>query len=58
LGASIIAPPKGKTLGDGWLIALTNWVKIFLGVALPLLIGAAILEVFVTPTIVVMALGK
>ncbi len=58
LGASIISPPQGKTLGDGWLIALTNWVKIFLGVAFPLLIGAAILEVFLTPTIVVWALGK
>ena len=57
LGASLIAPPPGKTVVDGLLIALADWVKIFLGIVLPLLIIAACLEVFLTPQVVVLVLG-
>ncbi|MDW8327864.1 MAG: stage II sporulation protein M, partial [Anaerolineales bacterium] len=28
LGASVIAPPPGKTLSEGWLLALADWAKI------------------------------
>lgn len=58
LGASLIAPPPGKSVVDGWLIALADWFKIFLGVILPMLVLAALLEVFVTPQVVVMILGR
>jgi uncharacterized membrane protein SpoIIM required for sporulation len=57
LGASLIAPPPGKTVMDGWLLALADWVKIFLGLVLPLLILAALLEVFLTPRVVVAVFG-
>jgi uncharacterized membrane protein SpoIIM required for sporulation len=57
LGASLISPPAGKTVMDGWLIALADWTKIFLGLALPMLILAAALEVFVTPRVAVAVLG-
>ncbi|MGQ0600319.1 MAG: stage II sporulation protein M [Anaerolineales bacterium] len=52
LGASIIAPPRGKTLGESWLLALADWAKVSLGLVLPLLLGAALLEAFVTPWVV------
>jgi uncharacterized membrane protein SpoIIM required for sporulation len=58
LGASLISPPPGKTVLDGWLMALADWLKIFVGLVLPLLVGAAILEVFVTPAVVVAVLGR
>ncbi|MEK7276602.1 MAG: stage II sporulation protein M [Chloroflexota bacterium] len=58
LGASLISPPPGKTVGDGWLAALADWLKIFLGLVLPMLAGAALLEVFLTPSIVVAVLGR
>lgn len=58
LGASLISPPPGKTLGDGWLAALADWLKIFLGLVMPMLIVAAVLEVFVTPSIIVAVLGS
>ncbi len=58
LGASLISPPPGKTVLDGWLMSLADWLKIFVGLVLPLLAGAAILEVFVTPNIVVAVLGR
>ncbi len=58
LGASLIAPPPGKSVADGWLIALADWCKIFLGVVLPLLIVAAMLEALVTPQVALMVLGS
>lgn len=58
LGASLISPPPGKTVLDGWLMSLADWLKIFVGLVLPLLVGAAILEVFVTPNVVVAVLGR
>jgi uncharacterized membrane protein SpoIIM required for sporulation len=57
LGASIIAPPPGKTLGEGWLLALADWAKVSLGLVIPLLALAALLESFVTPRIVLAVFG-
>jgi uncharacterized membrane protein SpoIIM required for sporulation len=58
LGASLISPPQGKTVVEGWLMALADWCKVFLGVVLPLLIIAATLEALVTPQVVLMVLGS
>jgi uncharacterized membrane protein SpoIIM required for sporulation len=58
LGASLISPPPGKTVVDGWLMAMADWFKIFLGVVLPLLIIAATLEALVTPQVVLMVIGS
>lgn len=58
LGASLISPPPGKTVADGWLLALADWLKIFIGLALPLFAAAAVLEVFVTPNVVIAVLGR
>jgi uncharacterized membrane protein SpoIIM required for sporulation/ABC-type transport system involved in multi-copper enzyme maturation permease subunit len=52
LGASVISPPGGKTLGEGWLMALADWAKISLALVVPLLLVAALIEVFVTPLVV------
>ncbi len=57
LGASIISPPPGKTLGQAWLEALADWAKVAVGLVIPLLIGAAVLESFVTPLAVEWLLG-
>jgi uncharacterized membrane protein SpoIIM required for sporulation len=58
LGASVIAPPRGKTLGEGWLMSLADWAKISLGVVAPLLVVAALVEVFVTPLVVTAVLSR
>jgi uncharacterized membrane protein SpoIIM required for sporulation len=52
VGASVIAPPPGRTVGEGWLMALADLAKLWVGAVLPLLVGAAVLEIFVTPRIV------
>jgi len=57
LGVSILAPPRGKTLGEGWLLALADWAKIAVAVAVPLLVVAALAEVFLTPLVVRLVLG-
>lgn len=51
LGAVLISPAKGKSLGESWLQALAQWARINLGLVVPLLAAAAALEVFVTPLV-------
>lgn len=57
LGATFMAPPRGVTVGEGWLWALADLVKAFLALVVPLLALAAVIEVYVTPVIVVRLLG-
>lgn len=58
LGTSIIAPPPGKTLGDGWLMALADLAKLAVGLIIPFLFFAALLEAFVTPQVVLWAFSR
>ncbi|MCI0353828.1 MAG: stage II sporulation protein M [Acidobacteria bacterium] len=57
LGASVISPPPGKTLGDGWLMALADWAKVSLALVAPLLVIAALVEALLTPRVVVALFG-
>ncbi|MBK5106796.1 MAG: stage II sporulation protein M [Anaerolineales bacterium] len=52
LGATIASPSPGKTIGEAWLGAAADWAKVMVGLVLPLLLGAAALEVLLTPKIV------
>lgn len=51
LGATLISPPKNKSLGESWLQAFAEWARINLGLVVPFLVGAAALEVFLTPVV-------
>jgi uncharacterized membrane protein SpoIIM required for sporulation len=57
LGATFMSPPQGVTVGEGWLWALADFIKIFVALVVPLLALAAAIEVYVTPYIVVYAFG-
>ncbi len=57
LGACVLAPPPGKTLGQGWLMALADWAKVSLALVIPLLAAAALMEALVTPRIVQWVFG-
>lgn len=57
LGTSIIAPPPGKTLGESWLWALADWAKVSVGLIVPMLLVAALLEAFITPRVVLAVFG-
>ena len=57
LGATFITPARGRSIGESWLYAFSDWMKIMLALVVPLLLGAAILEVFITPRTALMILG-
>jgi len=58
MGATLATPAHNQTIGEAWLRSLADWAKIMLGLVLPLLLGAALLEVFVTPRMIVLFLGR
>jgi uncharacterized membrane protein SpoIIM required for sporulation len=57
VGASMVSPPSGLTVGDGLLLALADFAKVFLFLVVPLLLLAAFLEVNLTPHVVLWLKG-
>ena len=57
LGATIASPAPGRTIGEAWLGAAADWAKVMVGLVLPLLLGAAALEVLLTPKVVYWLFG-
>ena len=57
IGAAILAPPRGLSLGEGFLLAIVNYLKIFFLLVVPLLLLAAFLEARVTPQVALWLLG-
>jgi uncharacterized membrane protein SpoIIM required for sporulation/ABC-type transport system involved in multi-copper enzyme maturation permease subunit len=57
IGAALVSPPKGLDAGQGFLLVLANFCKIFLFLVVPLLLGAAFIEANVTPQIVLALYG-
>lgn len=49
IGASIVTPQTGKPMGEVILELMADWAKIFLGVVVPLLAVAALIEAYITP---------
>lgn len=52
VGASLVHRNPQLTLGEGWLLAIVDFVKLFVFVVLPLLVLAALAEAYVTPQVV------
>jgi len=57
LGAVVTRPPQGKGVWEAWLEALADWVKLFVGLVLPLLFVAALVEIYLTPRFVLTLLS-
>ncbi len=57
LGVTLVTPAEGRTIGEAWLRSLADWARVMLGLVLPLLFGAALLEVFLTPRLALWILG-
>ena len=58
LGASIVSPPPGMTVSQGWLWALADFIKVFVFIVLPLLAVAAFIEIHITPQVVIAVYGN
>jgi len=50
-GAVLASPAPGKTVGEVFIESLANWTKIMIGIVIPLLLLAAMVEAWVTPRI-------
>jgi uncharacterized membrane protein SpoIIM required for sporulation/ABC-type transport system involved in multi-copper enzyme maturation permease subunit len=57
VGASLVSPDQNQSLSEGLVRSMADWAKITLAVVIPLFFGAAILEVFVSPQLMVKLLG-
>jgi uncharacterized membrane protein SpoIIM required for sporulation/ABC-type transport system involved in multi-copper enzyme maturation permease subunit len=57
LGAVITRPPRGSTVGQAWTQALSDLIRLALGLIIPGLLIAAVLEAYVTPITIRLALG-
>ncbi len=55
--AVVIAPPPRQTLSEAFLQAAAEFVRLFVGVVIPLLLIAAMVEGFITPRVVVAVYG-
>jgi len=56
IGAVLVTPQLGKSMGQIVLELLADWAKIFIGLVIPLLAVAAVIEAYVTPMILAAAL--
>lgn len=55
VGAQLVTPQPDKSLGEILLISLADWFRIFIGVVLPLLAVAALIEIYLTPVLIKLA---
>lgn len=58
LGALVTSPPKDMGVFEAWLRAFADMLKLLVAVAIPLLAVGAVVEVYITPRLVLMALGN
>lgn len=56
IGVTLVTPQTGKSMGEVVVVLLADWVKIFIGIVVPLLALAAVIESYVTPVILVWVL--
>jgi stage II sporulation protein M len=52
MGVELVTPQSNRSLGEAIIDLFADWAKIFVGVVIPLLCVAAIVETYVTPWII------
>lgn len=57
IGAALVSPPAGLDVGQGLLLVLADFLKVFLLLVVPLLLIAALIEVHITPQVVLALYG-
>jgi uncharacterized membrane protein SpoIIM required for sporulation/ABC-type transport system involved in multi-copper enzyme maturation permease subunit len=53
--AQLVTPQPDKSLGETLLVSLADWFRIFVGIVLPFLAIAAVVEIYVTPLLIKLA---
>ena len=54
-GAVLVTPQPDKSLGEVFLLSLADWFRVFIGLVVPLLAIASVIEVYVTPQLIKLA---
>ncbi|NDJ62562.1 MAG: ABC transporter permease subunit [Chloroflexi bacterium] len=57
LGAIVTRLPRGMTVGNAWMAAIGDTIKLWLGLIIPGLLLAAAIEAYITPAITSLILG-
>ncbi len=57
LGVVLVTPQMGKTIGEVLIEAVAHWARVIVGLVIPLLAVAAIIEVYVTPRLLEYVIG-
>jgi uncharacterized membrane protein SpoIIM required for sporulation len=52
VGAQLVTPQPERSLGEILLISLADWFRIFIGIVLPLLAIASLIEIYITPLLI------
>jgi uncharacterized membrane protein SpoIIM required for sporulation len=55
VGAQLVTPQPDKSLGETVLVSLADWFRVFLGIVVPLLAIAAVIEIYLTPVLIKLA---
>jgi uncharacterized membrane protein SpoIIM required for sporulation len=55
VGAQLVTPQPDKSLGEILLLSLADWFRVFVGIVLPFLAIAAIIEIYLTPVLIKLA---
>jgi uncharacterized membrane protein SpoIIM required for sporulation/ABC-type transport system involved in multi-copper enzyme maturation permease subunit len=58
IGAALVSPPERIDVGQGFLLTLANFTKVFIFLVIPLLLAAAFIEAEITPRIVLWIYGQ
>ncbi|NWG34339.1 MAG: stage II sporulation protein M [Chloroflexi bacterium] len=54
VGVLLVSPDTDRSLGETLLLSLADWFKVFIGVVIPLLAIAAVIEIYLTPILLKM----
>jgi len=49
IGVILATPDNQQTIGEVWIKSIANWVKVMLGLVIPMMLLSAMIEVWVTP---------
>lgn len=58
IGAALVTPQNGKSMGEVVIELMADWAKIFVGLVVPLLAIAALVEAYITPGILLRVMGN
>ncbi|MBI3174631.1 MAG: stage II sporulation protein M [Chloroflexi bacterium] len=51
MAVALVTPQTGRSMGEVFIDQVADWAKVFLGVIIPLLLVASLIETYVTPVI-------